>query len=69
MSKKATIKSCIGFTELLTIIFITLKLCGVIEWSWWWVFSPVLISIGVFIGIAVAYLILAFAVFIIKGGE
>ncbi len=24
----------------LTIIFITLKLCGVIEWSWLWVFMP-----------------------------
>ncbi len=24
----------------LTLIFITLKLCGVIEWSWVWVFMP-----------------------------
>lgn len=36
----------IGFAGLLTIVFITLKLCGVISWSWWWVLSPVLISIG-----------------------
>lgn len=30
----------IGFTGLLAIVFITLKLCGVITWSWWWVLAP-----------------------------
>lgn len=30
----------IGFIGLLTIVFITLKLCDVIDWSWWWVLSP-----------------------------
>lgn len=25
---------------LLGIVFITLKLCGVIDWSWWWVTAP-----------------------------
>lgn len=30
----------IGFFGLLTIVFITLKLTGVITWSWWWVLSP-----------------------------
>jgi hypothetical protein len=29
-----------SFTSLLTIVFITLKLCHVIEWSWLWVLSP-----------------------------
>jgi len=32
--------SGIGFTGLLTIVFITLKLLGKIDWSWWWVLSP-----------------------------
>ena len=27
----------------LTIIFIVLKICGEVAWSWWWVFSPILI--------------------------
>ncbi len=31
---------------LLLLIFITLKLCNVILWSWWWVLSPVLLPIG-----------------------
>jgi hypothetical protein len=34
----------IGFCGLLTIVFIILKLCGVIAWSWWWVLSPIWIS-------------------------
>ena len=34
----------IGFTGLLTIVFIILKLCGIIAWSWWWVLSPLWIT-------------------------
>ena len=39
----------IGFAGLLTILFIGLKLAGVIAWSWWWVVSPILISWAIFI--------------------
>ena len=35
----------IGFAGLLTIVFIVLKLLGKIEWSWWWVLSPIWISV------------------------
>ncbi len=35
----------IGFVGLLTIVFIVLKLLGKIDWSWWWVLSPIWISI------------------------
>lgn len=34
----------IGFAGLLTIVFIVLKLCHVISWSWWWVLSPTWIT-------------------------
>ena len=30
----------IPLPTLLTIIFLVLKLCNVITWSWWWVFAP-----------------------------
>lgn len=36
----------IGLPMLLTIIFLILKLTGAIAWSWWWVFSPLLIVGG-----------------------
>lgn len=29
-----------GFLEVLTIVFVVLKLMGTIDWSWWWVTSP-----------------------------
>lgn len=31
----------IGIADVLTIVFVVLKLVGVINWSWWWVLSPV----------------------------
>ena len=40
----------IGFVYLLTIVFIVLKLIGTISWSWWWVLSPLWISVSVAIG-------------------
>jgi hypothetical protein len=36
-----------GFTSLLLIAFIVLKLCNVIDWSWWWVLSPAWITAGI----------------------
>lgn len=48
----------IGFTDLLTVAFIVLKLCGVIAWSRWWVLSPLWISaIGWVILLMIALLI------------
>ena len=46
-----------GFTGLLTIVFIVLKLCGVIDWSWVWVLSPLWISVALFLVIAIIVLI------------
>lgn len=37
--------SGIGLVGLLTIVFTVLKLTRVITWSWWWVLSPMWISI------------------------
>lgn len=36
--------SGIGFTGLLTLAFIVLKLANVIHWSWIWVLSPIWIA-------------------------
>ena len=40
----ATVGGTGGFAGLLTIAFIVLKLCHVINWSWVWVLSPLWIS-------------------------
>ena len=39
--------SGIGFFGLLQLVFIVLKLCGIIHWSWIWVFMPTLFPIGI----------------------
>lgn len=39
-SKNTTVSCGIGFTGLLTIVFIVLKLLNIINWSWWWVLAP-----------------------------
>jgi len=58
-SNSATSSGGIGFTGLLTILFIALKLTHEITWSWWWVLSPIWISaalvaviVGVVVGVA-----------------
>jgi energy-coupling factor transporter transmembrane protein EcfT len=38
-----------SFGGVLTLIFIVLKLVGVIHWSWIWVLSPLWISLGLII--------------------
>lgn len=48
----------IGFTGLLTIVFIVLKLCHVINWSWIWVLCP--------IWIIFLFIILIFIIFVIN---
>lgn len=48
----------IGFTGVLTIVFIVLKLTGVIQWSWLWVLSPIWISALIVLGIILIAVIL-----------
>lgn len=40
-------KGGIGFAGVLQVAFIVLKLCKVIDWSWWWVLAPTWIPLGI----------------------
>lgn len=42
-----TSSSGIGFGGALAILFIGLKLTDNIDWSWWWVLSPLWIGLGI----------------------
>lgn len=53
----------IGFLGALALIFITLKLTGYIDWSWWWVLSPLWIPLAAF----VAFLIVGGIIAILVG--
>jgi hypothetical protein len=33
-----------GFLSVLTLLFIALKLMNFIDWSWWWVVSPMIVD-------------------------
>lgn len=58
MSKISSNSNGIGFTGLLTIVFIVLRLTGFINWSWWWILSPMWISLC--IAIIVMVVVIAF---------
>ena len=47
----------IGIIPLLTIVFMTLKLCSVIDWSWWWVFSPVIVALIPLAGLGILWVL------------
>lgn len=49
----------IGFCSLLTIVFIVLKLLNVINWSWFWVLSPLIF------GTALTILVIAITIIVI----
>lgn len=49
----------IGFTGLLQLVFITLKLCGVINWPWKYVLIPLWIDIAVVVVILLVVMVLA----------
>ncbi len=51
-------KISISFCSILTILFITLKLCGVIGWSWWWVVSPLWLPVVAVLAIALIGLVI-----------
>ena len=62
MSAKSSSSSSsgIGFAGLLTIVFVVLKLTHYIDWSWWWVVSPIwisLLAVLAFLGIVMIFAI------------
>lgn len=58
METKPSNSSTSGILEVVTIVFVILKLTGVVDWSWWIVFSPILVPIT--IGLVILLLMLIF---------
>ncbi len=46
----------IGLTGILFIVFLVLKLTNNIDWSWWWVTSPLWIPAAIFISLVLTIL-------------
>ena len=55
MGSNTTTGGGIGVFGLLGVVFVTLKLVGVIDWSWWWVtlpfWGPIALALTVFFGL------------------
>lgn len=52
------VKNSTPLLGILTIVFVVLKLCGVINWSWWWVLCPAWIPLAVVIVILLVLLLI-----------
>jgi len=50
--------SGIGFTGVLQVIFIVLKLCKLIQWSWWVVLLPTIISTGLVVLACIVFILI-----------
>lgn len=57
MSDSSSSSGGIGFTGALAILFIGLKLGGVITWSWLWVLSPLWLPLAILLGVGIIVLI------------
>jgi hypothetical protein len=64
MESKTNSGSNFPLAGILTVIFVCCKLFGVIDWSWWWVVSPLWIGLIAQVClaavVAVVYIILHF---------
>lgn len=58
-SDKVVMSGGVSFCGLLTIVFVVLKLLGIIGWSWWLVLLPEIISFGIAVLIIIVILIVA----------
>ena len=54
MGNKTAVNIDISTTIIMTLVFLLLKCVGVIDWSWWWVFTPCYVSIGL---LAIAFVV------------
>lgn len=64
MNKKTTSGGGITFVSLLQLVFIVLKLCGVITWSWVFVLMPLIVATGITI-----ILFVVLAILMMVGGK
>ena len=60
MRDKTTVRIGINFAEVLGVVFIALRLCGVIGWPWVWVLAPIWVPIGLWLlAVLIAFIVAA----------
>jgi len=61
-----TANSGIGVSTVLFLIFLVLKLCNVITWSWWWVTAPLWIPFVLFFTACIIVFLVGFCIGVIR---
>ena len=62
-SVKITLGCSEGLLNLLFIVFLFLKLTGFISWSWWWVFSPIIV-LAIIGAVLLVFVVIAFVIYL-----
>ena len=57
-TKNEVMTGGVSIPMVLFLIFIVLKLCGIITWSWWWVTAPLWGGIALILGILLIFLLI-----------
>jgi len=64
--KELRVSFNVNLTGILFVVFLVLKLTGVIDWSWWWITAPLWIGIASWIVILLIVLLIIFIAYIIS---
>ena len=58
--------SSISLSGLTFIAFLVLKLCGIIDWSWWWVTAPLWGPLALFLAGLIVYIIIILVIELVR---
>jgi hypothetical protein len=66
VDKNSSISGGVGLDVVLFVVFLVLKLCNVIDWSWWWVTAPLWIPVALFVAVCAVVFIVGVFIGIIR---
>lgn len=66
MDKNSSISGGVGLDVVLFVVFLVLKLCNVIDWSWWWVTAPLWIPVALFVAVCAVVFIVGVFIGIVR---
>ena len=49
INNKQTVTTSFPIASILAIVFVVLKLTNNVDWSWWWVLSPLWVPLGIIV--------------------
>ena len=58
-----------SLTTMLFVVFLVLKLTGNIDWSWWWVTSPLWLPIAILIGFVALIITVGIILVVLNKGD